>query len=484
MAESHLEALIGLEIHARLLTESKMFSPDSARFTAKENHHVHPVSLGFPGTLPVVNRKAIVLAVKAAKAFSGQIQTWSAFARKSYFYPDLPKGYQISQHTKPYCLGGKIIYKENGEWASAPLERIHLEEDAGQLMHTAEESLVNFNRAGVPLLEIVTLPALKSPESAALCAKAARAVLTSIGACDGNLEEGSMRFDCNISLRRKGASSMGVKVELKNLNSFRFMEKALKLEAKRQKTLLDKGLPVQRETRGYDASRNITVPLRAKEEAGDYRYFPDPDLAPLNLEGIEAGPLPELPHNRQRRLENDYGLPAAHAGVLTEEGGLGDYFEKLAQTSQDPKGASHWVLGPLKALLKEHGKTAEESPVPPSALGALMGHVQRGEISASMGRQILTSMWETGQSAKDIMEKQGLRQISDKEALLKMAQKVIALFPRQRAEYLQGKEKLLAFFVGQAMKESRGRAAPQALQAALKKALSEAGESAKEKQGG
>ena len=466
------EAVIGLEIHAQLKTESKLFSPEKASYSQEENDQIHPVSLGFPGTLPVLNREVVVFALKVAKAFKGHIKDKSVFARKNYFYPDLPKGYQISQYSEPYCEGGAITYKFNGQWVEIALERIHMEEDAGQLLHRGTASLVNFNRAGVPLLEIVTRPEIKSPEAASLCARAVRTVLRYLEVCDGNLEEGSMRCDCNISLRPRGSVKLGTKVELKNINSFRFIEKALKYEMERQSQHLNAGKAVIQETRGYDPGKNRTFSMRSKEEAKDYRYFPDPDLVPLILtEELKTIPEVELPKEKARRFKEEYDLKEETIDILTEDKDFCEYFEELSKKTRDPLSSSHWVIGDLQALLKENHKAIKESFISPKRLSELMKCVSEGKVSLSMARQILKTMWETDDSPEKIIEEKGLEQISDRKLLKEMVQKVLKDHPHQKEEYSQGKKKLFGFFAGQVMKQTKGRADPKVLSEILKEEL-------------
>ena len=469
---ANLEAVIGLEIHAQLKTKTKLFSPDKATYSQKENDQIHPVSLGFPGMLPVLNKQALVFALKAAKAFKGQVMTQSVFARKNYFYPDLPKGYQISQYTQPYCQGGTITYKLNEQWMEISLERIHIEEDAGQLLHRETKSLVNFNRAGIPLLEIVTNPEIKSPQSASLCARTVRRTLRYLEICDGNLEEGSMRCDCNISLRPTGSQHLGTKVELKNINSFRFIEKALRYEIKRQSQSLKEGRFIVQETRGYDPGKNQTFPMRSKEEAKDYRYFPDPDLLPLNLtEDIKNISIPEMPWQKAKRFSEEYDLKEKDIDILIEDKNLCNYFEKLAKESKDPLASCHWLLGDLQSLLKEHHKTIKDSLIPPKKLGDLMKCVANKKVSLSMARQILKTMWQTGETCEKIIKEKGLEQISDTKTLRDIIQKILIANPKQTEEYKQGKTKLFGFFTGQVMKQTKGQANPKILTELLKQEL-------------
>ena len=468
----NFETVIGLEIHAQLKTKSKLFSPDEASYGQGENDQIHPVSLGFPGTLPVLNKQALTFALKAAKAFKGSVMSHNVFARKNYFYPDLPKGYQISQYSEPYCQGGSITYRLDGQWVETALERIHMEEDAGQLLHRGSKSLVNFNRAGIPLLEIVTKPEIKSPQSASLCAKAVRRTLRYLKVCDGNLEEGSMRCDCNVSLRPKGSQNLGTKVELKNINSFRFIEKALRYEMERQNLLLNEGQTVVQETRGYDPGKNKTFPMRSKEEAKDYRYFPDPDLLPLNLtEDMISISIPEMPWEKAERFKKEYALKEPDIDILIEDQNLCAYFETLAKISQEPLASFHWIMGDLQSLLKENHKTVKECPISPKELGDLMKCVSSKKVSLSMARQILKTMWQTGENCEKIIEEKGLEQISDKKVLKDIIQKVLKEHPRQTEEYKQGKTKLIGFFTGQVMKQTKGQAHPELLQELLKQEL-------------
>ena len=466
------EAVIGLEIHARLKTKSKLFSPEEATYSEQENNQIHPVSLGFPGTLPVLNKEAFAFALKAAKAFKAHIMEQSIFARKHYFYPDLPKGYQISQYDKPYCEGGAITYKLNGEWVETSLERIHMEEDAGQLLHRENASLVNFNRAGTALLEIVTQPEIKSPEAASLCAKAVRTMLLYLEISDGNLEEGSMRCDCNVSLRDPGSSKLGTKVELKNINSFRFIEKALKYEIERQSLVLNRGETLLQETRGYDPGKNKTFPMRSKEETKDYRYFPEPDLLPLKLtEDFKNTSLPELPKEKAKRFQKEYSLKEEAIDTLIEDKALCEYFEELVQQTKDPSSSFNWIMGDLQSLLKEHKKSIKESSISVKDLSNLMKYVSNGKVSLSLAKQILKIMWETKDSPEKIIKEKGFEQISDEKTLRKLIQNILTEHSKQVKEYKQGKQKLFGFFVGQVMQQTKGQANPQTLKTLLKEEL-------------
>ena len=467
------EPVIGLEIHARLKTKAKMFSPDAAGFDSGENTQIHPVSLGFPGTLPVLNRQAFLLALKTAKAFSGNIQRHSLFARKHYFYPDLPKGYQISQYRRPFCLGGRLDCRFQGKTHSVRLERIHMEEDAGRSLHRADASLINFNRAGSPLLEIVTRPEINSPALASAFVRALRRALRRLEVCDGNLEEGSMRCDCNISLRPKGAAALGEKAELKNINSFRFIEKALEYEISRQTRLLEAGEPVRRETRMYDPAKNETRPMRAKEEASDYRYFPDPDLPAVSFKEavLNEISLPEMPLARAERFQREYGLPEAAVDIFMENEALAGYFERAAAKAENPAALGSWVTGEIQARLKESKISVSECPVSPESLADLLRCVSKGEVSGKAAKDVLDIMWSEGGRPGEIIEKKGLRQISDEAAIEALVDAVLLAHPRQVKYYEKGRTKLFGFFAGQAMKESKGRASPQKVSEILKRKL-------------
>ena len=469
-SEKQYSAVMGLEIHAQLKTKTKLFSPDSAEWAEGENDQIHPVSFALPGALPVLNKEALKMALTTGLAFNGEIQNISLFARKSYFYPDLPKGYQISQHEKPFCRGGRVQFFLKGEKKSITLERIHLEEDAGRSLHKGDRSLINFNRAGIPLLEIVTRPEIQSPAEAAACAKAIRRVLRRLKVCDGNMEEGSLRCDCNISLRPKGENKLGTKIELKNLNSFRFMEKALNYEIKRQSEILSSGLKLFQETRLYDSVKNKTFNMRSKESSSDYRYFSDPDLPAVSFNEslLEELNLPELPFDKTERFIKQFGLKPESAEMLVEDERLSDYFEQVAKDCKDPQVASNWLLGEVKALMKEKG---EFCPVPVKDFSRLLLFISNGEISNKAGKEVFSEMWESGSDPEDIIKQKGLRQISDSKALEELVDKTLAALPDKLKEYKQGRTKLFGFFAGQVMKESRGRANPQKLAQILKQKL-------------
>ena len=473
LMNSHdFEVVIGLEIHAQMKTKTKMFSPDLACFDKEENKNIHPISLGLPGTLPLVNKQAILFAIQTAQAFKGKLQNLNRFARKNYFYPDLPKGYQISQHTEPFCQGGEVEYHRDGVDKKVPLERIHMEEDAGQSLHKTEATFINLNRAGVPLLEIVTQPEIYDPVDAALCAKAIRQVLLYLDVCDGNLEEGSMRCDCNVSLRPKGSSKLGVKVELKNINSFRFIEKALHYEIKRQTECLLKNTPISQETRLYNSSKNQTFSMRSKETASDYRYFSDPDLLPLDLTPLlkEVQPLPELPQEKFKRFKEDYKLNDSQTEMLIENSSLSKDFEDLAKESKDPQASCHWITGEWQARLKETSET-KEKPLSIKNLSQLIQLVAKETISISMAKEIFALMWGTNKTAAEIMKEKNLKLISDTKELRDLIQTILKENEKQVADYKNGRVKLFGFFVGQIMKKTKGQAHPQKTNLILKEEL-------------
>ncbi|MGE4134062.1 MAG: Asp-tRNA(Asn)/Glu-tRNA(Gln) amidotransferase subunit GatB [Bdellovibrionales bacterium] len=465
MSYSDWEAVIGLEIHAQLQTNSKMFSPDSAAFGGADNEHVHPVSLGMPGVLPTLNRRAVEFAIRTGLALNCRIREKSVFARKNYFYPDLPKGYQISQFDEPICEEGLVEYFLDGETRKVRIERAHLEEDAGKSQHSGDYTLINLNRAGVPLLEIVSGPDMRSPSEAAEYARTVRKILRYLEVCDGNLEEGSMRCDCNVSVRKKGADKLGTKVELKNINSFRFVEKAIEYEIQRQIETIESGEKIVQETRLYDSTKNRTYSMRSKEEAHDYRYFPDPDLLPVRLEKslIEKirGELPELPLARAGRFQADFGLPAYDSFVLTAEKALADYFEQVADQSKNPKAASNWIMVELLRELNEARVEVESSPISASSLAGLIRMIDSKEISGKMAKEVFAEMWKTSKEPAEIVKSKGMTQISDSGALEKIVDTVMTANASAVAEYRGGKQKLFGFFVGQVMKASKGQANPE-----------------------
>jgi len=459
------EPVIGLEVHAQLSTRTKMFCGCAASFGADPNTQTCPVCLGLPGALPVANAQAVEFAMRLGFALGCDVQATSVFARKNYFYPDVPKNYQISQFDRPICRGGAVGIELDGVARSVALERAHLEEDAGKLVHddAGGGSLVDLNRAGVPLLEIVTLPVLRSPEEAGAYLTALRQLVRWLGVCDGNMEEGSLRCDANISLRRPGAA-LGTKIELKNMNSIRGVVAALHHEIARQSALLDAGGTVSQETRSWDPDRGVTEFLRSKEFAHDYRYFPDPDLPPVQLseehrQAVRAA-MPELPAARRRRLARDHGIPGYDAAVLTESRELADWFESAAVAAGDGKAVSNWMMGEVLRELNDRGVGIAQFPLTPLALAELVSLVGAGKISGKIAKDVFASMIETGKSAAEIVSAQGLRQIDDTDELARRIAGILEAHPAQVAQYLEGKESLLGFFVGQLMQATRGQANP------------------------
>ena len=475
MAYNDWQADIGLEIHAQLLTNSKMFSSDSAAFGGADNEHTSPVSLGLPGSLPVVNQRAIEFSMRTGLALNCEIRKRSVFARKNYFYPDLPKGYQISQFDKPLCEKGYVDYFLEGELRRVSIERAHMEEDAGKSLHFADYTLINLNRAGVPLLEIVSGPDMHTPAEAAEYARTVRRILRYLEVCDGNLEEGSLRCDCNVSVRKIGAPKLGTKVELKNINSFRFVEKAIEYEIQRQIEAIEAGETIIQETRLFDSTKNRTFSMRSKEEAHDYRYFPDPDLLPVMVDdewlGACKNSLPELPLARAQRFQAEYGLPPYDSFVLTQEKPIADYFENTARVSGNAKSASNWVMVDLMRDLNEHKLDVTQSPISSDALGGMIKMIDSKTISGKMAKDVFVEMWKSGKSAADVVKDKGMSQITDTSAIAKIVDDVMSANAPSVAEYRAGKTKLFGFFVGQVMKVSKGQANPEAVNQLLQEKL-------------
>ena len=478
------EAVIGLEVHAELLTESKVFCACSTKFGAPPNQNTCPVCLGMPGALPVLNRRVVEFAIRAGLAVQCDIARSSRWARKNYFYPDLPKGYQISQYELPLCLHGHVEIETNGTAKRVHLTRIHMEEDTGKNIHDAhsDASLVDFNRCGVPLLEIVSEPEIRSAQEAGAYLRKLRAILQYLEICDGNMEEGSFRCDANVSVRPRGSTQFGTKVEIKNMNSFRAVERAIDYELKRQADVLDEGGRLVQETRLWDPDREVTRPMRSKEFADDYRYFPEPDLLPLVVsdEWIDAvrGSLPELPDARRGRVMRDYGLPDYDADVLTMRKDVADYFEAAVHAyPRNPKAISNWVMGDVLRIIKErkldNALVIHDWPLPPERLAALVELLDAGEISSKIAKAVFEEMVDTGKTPVQIVAEQGLTQITDETAILTAVETVLAANAPKVAEYRSGKEKLFGFFVGQVMKATQGKANPQKLNELLKARLNE-----------
>ncbi|RLB89357.1 MAG: Asp-tRNA(Asn)/Glu-tRNA(Gln) amidotransferase GatCAB subunit B [Deltaproteobacteria bacterium] len=471
------EPVIGLEVHAQLLTKSKIFCSCSTEFGAPPNTHTCPICLGMPGTLPVLNRKVVDYTIRMALATNCKIAPVSRFARKNYFYPDLPKGYQISQYELPLAEHGYIDIEFNGHRKRIGITRIHMEEDAGKLTHHPYRpvSMVDFNRTGVPLIEIVSEPDIRSPEEAGAYLKQLRAILRYLEICDGNMEEGSFRCDANVSVRPAGTQTFGTRTELKNMNSFKHVQDALAYEIERQEALIEDGGSVVQETRLWDPAKGITVSMRGKEEAHDYRYFPDPDLVPLVIdkdwiERIRAE-MPELPHAKKARLIEQYGLPSYDAEVLTSSRALADYFEACVKDFPQPKTVSNWIMGSLLAVLKAENKTIEESPVSARRLSELLHLIDSGTISGKIAKTVFDEMVSTGKAPETIVRDQGLVQITDTDAISKVVQQVLADHPKEVSNYKAGKTKLFGFFVGQVMKATGGKANPKLVNEILRKML-------------
>jgi aspartyl-tRNA(Asn)/glutamyl-tRNA(Gln) amidotransferase subunit B len=480
------EAVIGLEIHCQLSTDAKLFCPspaksyeDPSRGGTEMNRHVGPVSAGHPGTLPVLNLKAVEYAIRVGLSIGATIKKRSVFSRKHYFYPDLPKGYQISQFDLPIIENGSVeIQVGTASPKKIHVQRIHIEEDAGKSLHFPEFSVVDLNRASVPLIEIVSSPDLTTPEEAGAYMRELYDIVTYLEVCDGNLQNGNFRCDANVSVRPIGTQKLGTRTEIKNVNSFRFVEKAIEFEINRQIQVIESGGKIVQETRLFDADQGITVSMRSKEEAHDYRYFPEPDLPPLvirevDIERIRAG-LPELPRAKRARYQAEYGMSAYDAGVLTSEKALATFFEKcieLAPAKNYAKGVVNFLTGEIARLLKEESRTIGEAKLTPAMLITLVGLVQDGTLSSTGAKTALVEAWKSGGDFKEIVDRLGLRQVSDLSALIPQIEEVLNQSSTQVQDYLGGKEKLLGFFVGQVMKKTGGKANPALLQELVKTEL-------------
>jgi aspartyl-tRNA(Asn)/glutamyl-tRNA(Gln) amidotransferase subunit B len=462
------EPVIGLEVHVQLATQSKVFSPSSTEFGAAPNSLADPLVLGLPGTLPVFNQAVLSLALKLGVATSSQIRAKSRFARKHYFYPDLPKGYQISQYEEPLCENGHLDVILGSTLKRVKLQRIHLEEDAGKTTHVGVSSHVDLNRAGVPLVEVVSAPELSSAEEAGEFLRSLHRLIRWLEISEGDLEKGQMRCDANVSVRLRGEDRLGTRTELKNINSFRFVENAIESEIVRQVRTLEAGGRITRETRLWDAERGQSAPMRSKEEANDYRYFPDPDLPPLVVDGAIMGAilrgLPELPSVRFDRYQRAYGLAPLDARTLVSDRALADFFDAAVAAHPDERGGrmiANWMLTELLGALHASGTPVAQSPVSPARLSELVALIESGTISGKIGKEIFEESYRTGEAPTAIVERRGMQQISDPTALWEIINRVVAANPKQAEAYtVGGKDGLFGFFVGQVMKETQGRANP------------------------
>lgn len=474
------ETVIGLEVHAQIKTKSKIFCSCSTEFGSSPNENTCPICLGMPGVLPVLNEKALRLAMQACLATHCVIQPMNRFARKNYFYPDLPKGYQVSQYEHPLGLNGYVTIHIDGKPKKIGLTRIHMEEDAGKLIHgenlgNPDRSYVDFNRTGVPLMEIVSEPDLRSPDEAREYLAELKTILEYAEVSDCNMEEGSFRCDANISIRPEGQKELGTRTELKNMNSFKFIHKGLQYEIERQTKILEQGDRVAQESRLYDPGQGVTYPMRSKEEAHDYRYFPEPDLVPVVIddEWIEETrkTIPELPEQKRERFIQQYKIPVYDTGALTTSRDLADYYEECVSHHNDPKLASNWIMGELLRELKINKSEIKDCPVTPKALAGLLKLIDQGTISGTIGKTVLEEMYKTGKPGEDIVKEKGLAQISDESAIIKMVEEVIAANPEQCEQFRSGKEKVIGFLVGQVMQATKGQANPAMVNQLLKEKL-------------
>jgi len=472
--------VIGLEVHAQLKTNSKIFCGCSTQFGADANAHTCPVCLGMPGVLPVLNRKVVDFTIMMGLATNCRIASESIFARKNYFYPDLPKGYQISQYEAPICEAGWVDINVNGNVKRIGITRIHMEEDAGKLVHegamdSSRASFVDLNRACVPLMEIVSEPDIRSPEEAKAYMQTLRDIVVYLGVCDGNLEEGSLRCDANISVMPEGSETFGTRAEIKNMNSFRFMQQALEYEIDRQIDVIESGGQVVQETRLFDSDKGVTLSMRGKEEAHDYRYFPEPDLVPIRTDDEWIGrireELPELRSQKIQRYVSELGIPEYDAEVITTDKETALFFEDTVTAGADPKKASNWVMGEFARMVKDKGH--EAAKITPVQMADIIGLVEGATVSGSAAKQVFDEVFETGKKPKAVVEEKGLAQVSDEGAIEEEVKKILDASPDQVRQYKDGNEKVIGFFVGQVMKASKGKANPKVVNEILRKLLAD-----------
>ncbi|MDU2064054.1 MAG: Asp-tRNA(Asn)/Glu-tRNA(Gln) amidotransferase subunit GatB [Sporomusaceae bacterium] len=465
------ETVIGLEVHSELKTKTKIFCGCSTQFGSEQNTNVCPVCLGLPGVLPVLNEKVVEFAIRAGLALNCTILPFSKFDRKNYYYPDLPKNFQTSQYDLPIAVNGYLDIEVDGETRRIGITRVHMEEDAGKLVHAgttisnSDYSLVDYNRTGVPLIEIVSEPDIRTPEEAKAYLEKMKSILEYIDVSDCKMEEGSLRCDANVSLRPVGQEEFGTKAEMKNLNSFRAVQRALEYEVERQTEVLEDGGEIIQETRTWDEAKGITASLRSKEQAHDYRYFPEPDLVPIvtsdeRIAEIRAS-LPELPDARRERLMAEHGLSSYDAGVITASRAMAEYFDAVVSHKADAKAAANYLMGEVSKHLNNEGLSVKECPVAPEKLAGLLQLIDKGTISSKIAKTVFEEMWKTGHDAEQIVKDKGLVQISDEGAILAIVDSVIAANPQSIADYKGGKEKALGFLVGQIMKQTKGRANPE-----------------------
>jgi aspartyl-tRNA(Asn)/glutamyl-tRNA(Gln) amidotransferase subunit B len=473
------ETVIGLEVHVQLSTKSKLFSGAPIAYGAEPNTQACAIDLGMPGVLPVLNKEALTMATKLGLSINATVNMRSVFARKNYFYPDLPKGYQISQYDLPIVSNGFLdIILDDGSIKKIGVTRAHLEEDAGKSLHEAmpNASGIDLNRAGTPLLEIVSEPDMRSAKEAVAYLKSLHSLVKYLDICDGNLQEGSFRCDANVSIRKLGAEKLGTRAELKNINSFRFVEKAINLEVERQIGILESGGKIVQETRLYDSDKNETRSMRSKEDANDYRYFPDPDLLPVIMTSAFIADikknLPELPGQKRERFVKEYKLSDYEANILSSSKEMANYYEETTKLA-DPKLSANWMIGELSAYLNKHNLEISESPISPVLFSGLLNRISDETISNNIAKKVFEKIWETTKSADEIIESEGLKQVSDSGEIIKVIQEIIKNNPSQLAEYQSGKDKLFGFFVGQVMKAMGGKANPAQLNELLKKYLSQ-----------